>query len=200
MLRVGLTGSIGSGKTAVSSIFAALGVPVIDMDVVAREVVAPGQPGLDLVVQHFGPKFVDSRGHLDRHALRALVFNDTDSRNRLESLLHPLIRSAVQTQLSRLQSPYCVIVIPLLFESEQQDLVDFVVVVDADEDTCIQRICTRDATDADMARKMLGAQADRATRLKGADAIIHNNGSLEDTTRQTKLLHERLTKLSQDRA
>lgn len=197
MLRVGLTGSIGSGKSTVSSAFSHLGIPVIDMDVIARDVVAPGQPGLNLVAEQLGDNYLRSDGTLDRQALRVAIFEQPALRTKLESLLHPLIRQATEKQIAQLNAPYCIIVIPLLFESGQQDLVDFIVVVDADEDVCIQRIVERDAIDAGLARKMLGAQTDRKLRLNGANAVIDNNGSREEIMVQIEHLHRQLLSLAE---
>ncbi|HXH04590.1 MAG TPA: dephospho-CoA kinase [Candidatus Competibacteraceae bacterium] len=199
MLVVGLTGGIGSGKSAVSDAFARLGVPVIDTDVLARELVEPGQPALGEIAATFGADCLGADGRLDRRRLRERVFADDQARRRLEAILHPRIRQAVQQRLVRLvqlQTPYCLLVIPLLVESGMTDLVQRVLVVDVPEELQVARVMQRDRVSAEQARAVLAAQAERAQRLAAADDVLDNSGSraaLEDAVRR---LHQRYLQLA----
>jgi dephospho-CoA kinase len=188
-LRVGLTGGIASGKSTVARLFAALGVPIIDADELAREVVAPGTPLLARVVERFGPRIVAADGTLDRRALRDLVFSDTAARADLESLLHPAIRAAMEERSARAGGTYQLLVIPLLIEQGRTDFVDRVLVVDCDEALQIRRLQARDGSTLEQARAILGAQASRAARLAGADDVIRNDGDLQALRVQVEHLH-----------
>jgi dephospho-CoA kinase len=181
VLRVALTGGIASGKTTVSNLFAALGVPVIDTDVIAREVVAPNQPLLAEIFQVFGTDLRRADGSLDRAALRRHVFADPALRRRLEAITHPAIDAAMQQQLKALpeQTPYALLVIPLLLEAGWQDRIDRVLVVDCPETLQVQRLVARDGVDTDAAWRMVRSQASREARLQAADDVIENDGSLD---------------------
>lgn len=196
MLRVGLTGGIGSGKSTVADLFARHGIPIIDTDKIARDVVRPGQPALDQIVNEFGKDLLDASGNLDRAQLRERVFNDTDSRLRLEAILHPRIRAAVLKELASLQAPYCLIVVPLLIETGFHELIDRVLVVDADEAKQLQRTAARDGVSENAARKILAAQAMREERLAQADDVVRNNGTLEQLAREIERLHAQYLTLS----
>lgn len=190
-LRLGLTGGIASGKSLVASCFARLGVPVIDTDMVAREVVEPGQPALDELVEAFGPAILDGQGRLDRRTLRARVFADPAERHRLEGIVHPRIRARTLELADSAGGPYIVIVVPLLIESGFNQLVDEVIVVDCPEAEQRARLKARDGDDAAQADRMMAAQLGRAARLAAADVIIDNSGSISDTRIQVEQLHER---------
>jgi dephospho-CoA kinase len=179
-LVVGLTGGIASGKTTVSRCFEQLGVPVIDADAVAREVVEPGEPALDAIVEKFGRRVLDEAGRLDRSALRELVFARPRLRRDLEKLLHPEIRRRMEQKIAELQQEYVVLVIPLLFEVEQTDLVDRVLVVDAAESSQVARAMDRDGSTQKQIADIMAAQLSREQRLARADDVIDNQGSLED--------------------
>ena len=179
-LVVGLTGGIASGKTAVSRCFDQLGVPVIDADVVAREVVEPGRPALDAIVEKFGREVLDETGRLDRRMLRELVFADPELRRELEQLLHPEIRRRMKQKIAELHQDYVVLVIPLLLEVEQTNLVDRVLVVDAPERAQISRAMERDGSSEKEIRDIMSAQLPREQRLARADDIIENRGTLRD--------------------
>lgn len=179
-LVVALTGGIASGKTAVSDAFAALGVPVIDTDLIAREVVAPGTPGLAAVVDEFGSSIRGSDGSLDRAALRQLIFADPDARTRLETLLHPRIAAAARRKLDAVTEPYCILVVPLLVESGLFEDADQVLVVDVPESVQLERLMRRDGVDRHQAKAALSAQASRQLRLARADQVIDNRGSLDE--------------------
>ncbi len=189
-LVVGLTGGIASGKTVVSRCFEKLGVPVIDADVVAREVVEPGGAALNAIVKEFGPEVLHDEGRLDRRMLRELVFADPEKRRVLEQLLHPEIRRRIQEQIAELHHDYVVLVIPLLLEVEQTNMVDRVLVVDAPEPTQIARAVERDGSSEKEIRDIMSAQLPREQRLTRADDVIENRGSLQD-------LCERVGKLDQ---
>ena len=129
MLVIGLTGGIGSGKSTIADMFADLGVPIIDMDRIARQIVEPGQPALAQIKQAFGEKIVDVNGHLNRQQLSKIIFDSAEKRHQLEAILHPLIRQETERQLAELKAAYCIVVIPLLLESNQRNLVDRILVV-----------------------------------------------------------------------
>ncbi|MDX1500632.1 MAG: dephospho-CoA kinase [Woeseiaceae bacterium] len=187
-LRIGLTGGIASGKSTVADMFAALGVPVIDTDVIAREVVAPGEPALAEIRAEFGPGVFDVDGGLDRRALRGIVFAYPEKRRRLEAILHPRIRKVTLARAATAGGPYQLIVVPLLTSSSLRDEVDRVLVVDVEEDTQVARLLARDAESEAQARRILAAQASREERLAIADDVIDNNGSLEATEARVREL------------
>ena len=176
--RVGLTGGIASGKSTVADLFSELGIPVIDTDVIAREVVAPGQPALDEICDRFGEHIIDAAGNLDRAAMRQEVFSDENARLDLEAILHPRIGAETRRQAGSADGPYQLIVVPLLTKSPLVRFVDRVLVVDCDEDTQIKRLLARDAETVSQARRILKAQASREERLAVADDVVENNGGL----------------------
>ncbi len=180
---IALTGGIASGKTAVSDRFAALGVPVIDTDLLAREAVAPGRPGLAEIVDAFGVDLLDERQALDRRALRERIFSDADARRRLNAILHPRIeqaaRNAIEQAGSDPQVRYVVLVVPLLVETGLFEDTDRVLVVDVPETVQLERLAGRDGISEDQARAALAAQATREERLAIADDVIDNTGSLQ---------------------
>lgn len=178
-LRIGLTGGIASGKSVVAGLFAARGVPVIDTDRIAREVVEPGQPALARVVEAFGDGVLDEAGRLDRRALRERVFADPGDRRRLEGILHPAIMAELEEQSAAAGGDYQVLVIPLLVEGGRSEAVDRVLVVDCPVETQLERLRARDEETEAGARAMLAAQASREQRLAAADDVIINDGSLE---------------------
>lgn len=177
-LRVGLTGGIASGKSAVARCFAALGVPVLDTDQIARDVVAPGSTGLARVREAFGDDVIDSDGRLDRRRLRDSIFADRALRERLEEILHPLIRAALAERAAAAGGIYQIHVIPLLVENDLQDQVDRVLLVDCAETTQVARLLARDGESEAGARRILAAQASRADRQASADDILLNEGDL----------------------
>ena len=195
MLRVGLTGGIATGKSTVAVLFAQLGAAIVDTDVIAREVVAPGEPGLEAVIAHFGTTILTARGELDRAALRRIVFADAERRRALEAILHPLIRARTLRAFERLDAPYALIVVPLLLETGFAELVDRILVVDCPEAVQHERLMRRDAADAREADAILAAQLDREARLTRADDVIDNGGSLAATRAQVATLHARYVDL-----
>ncbi len=199
MLVIGLTGGIGSGKSAAAEAFARRGVPVIDTDQLARELVQPGQPALEAIVERFGSGCLDGDGRLDRARMRRRVFADPTERRALEAILHPRIRAAVRERLARLDAPYCLVVVPLLVESGMTDMVDRVLVVDVSESVQLRRVMARDEVPADQARAALQAQTDRNARLARADDVLDNGGALGDLEAAVAALHRRYLDLAQRR-
>jgi dephospho-CoA kinase len=195
-LRIALTGGIASGKSLVADSFAALGVPVIDTDVIARQVVEPGEPALAEVVTAFGPGVLGADGRLDRRRLRELIFADATARRRLEAILHPAIRIEMERQSLAADGPYQVLVIPLLTEGGRRDHVDRVLVVDVPESLQVERLITRDSVSREQALASLGAQATRAARLAFADDVIDNTGSAGDLRAKVAALHEQYLRLA----
>ncbi|MGB0514603.1 MAG: dephospho-CoA kinase [Wenzhouxiangellaceae bacterium] len=181
---IALTGGIASGKTAVSNAFAARGAPVVDTDVIAREVVAPGSDGLAQVRAEFGDGVITADGALGRAALRRLIFADDGARSRLETILHPLIEGEARARLSRIEAPYAILVVPLLVESGLFGDADRVLVVDVPESVQIERLTARDGVDRTQAESALAAQVSREQRLRHADDVIDNSGSLEALKRR----------------
>jgi len=192
-LRVALTGGIASGKTTVSDLFAELGVPVIDTDVLARELVQPGSTGLARMVRRFGPEILRPDGHLDRRRMRERIFANPREREALGVILHPAIRQAVSERLEHLDAPYVIIVIPLLVESRQDWQQDRVLLVDSPESLQLGRLIARDNYTPEQAREALEAQASRAQRLAIADDVIHNDGDLAQLRSTVERLHRRYT-------
>ena len=192
MLRIGLTGGIASGKSAAAAVFAELGVPVIDSDVIAREVVAPGSLGLAAIRARFGEGVLQADGQLDRRALRAQVFADPTARRELEALTHPLIRERMAAQSAAAGGPYQIHAIPLLVEGgARRPGIDRVLVIDCPEEIQVQRVMARDRVDEAGARAVLAAQASRAQRLAAADDVIVNDQGLETLREAVVTLHQR---------
>ena len=198
MLVIGLTGGIGSGKSTVAEMFESLGVPIIDMDRIARQIVEPGQPALTQIKQAFGEKIVAASGQLNRQQLSKIIFDSVEKRQQLEAILHPLIRQETARQLAELKSPYCIVVIPLLLESEQRSLVDRVLVVDVPESLQITRTMQRDGISAAQVRKILAAQVGRDSRLNAADDVIDNSAAMEDIRHRVDELDQQYRALSEN--
>lgn len=197
MFTVGLTGGIGSGKSTVADCFAAHGVPVIDTDVIARDLTAPGGAALDAVRAVFGETVMQADGTLDRAALRRRVFADSAARRQLEAILHPLIRQVVGQRLVTLTAPYALIVIPLLVETGgYRDVLNRVLVVDCPEEVQIARVMARSGLAHGEIKAILAAQAGRAERLAVADDIIVNTASLGALRAEVVALHQRYLALA----
>ena len=191
MYVVAITGGIGSGKTTVANQFAALGIEVVDADLIAREVVEPGTPALAAIASHFGPGILDEQGQLDRRALRERIFSDPAAKSWLNALLHPIIRSEMLRQCAAVSSPYCLLVVPLLVENRLTELADRVLVIDVDEATQIERTCRRDGVSREQAQAILASQASRSERLTMADDVLDNQSGTTETIRERILaLHE----------
>lgn len=188
---VGLTGGIGSGKSVAAEIFRTCGVEVVDADALAREVVEPGQPALSDIAAHFGSELLTAQGHLDRAALRKIVFSNPTHKSWLENLLHPLIAELLQRRLSAAQSPYAILESPLLLETEQHKLVDRVIVIDVSEEIQIDRAVRRDGSDEEVIRSIIASQIGRAERIQHADDLVSNEESLEQLREKIEALHRK---------
>lgn len=189
-LRIGLTGGIASGKSTVADLFAERGASIVDTDVIARELVQPGQPALDEIWRTFGDAVIREDGTLDRSALRQIIFADEDARIRLQDILHPRIQQETLRQAAAASGDYVLIVVPLLTDSALRDEVDRILVVDCDEATQIARLLARDAETEAQARRILAAQASREQRLAIADDVIRNDSSLAATAAQVSALDD----------
>ena len=196
MYTVGLTGGIGSGKTAVSDRFEAKGITIVDADLCSRAVVEKGRPALKTIHRHFGDNILTTNGELDRAALRQRIFADPDEKQWLESLLHPLIGEEVLNQLAAADGPYVMLVSPLLIESGQNALCDRVLVVDVPEKLQIERTMQRDANDEAQVRRIMQSQADRQARLAKADDVIENIHGLDYLDQCVDKLHKQYLKLA----
>ena len=198
---VALTGGIASGKSAVASRFVALGVPLIDADQLAHDLVEPGQPALAEIAAAFGSGALDAQGALDRRRMRDRVFADAEARRRLESILHPRIHDAILAAARTCEEPYCVLAIPLFAETQNQYAwVDRVIVTDVPRATQIQRLTARPQIDVALAERIIDAQAKREIRLQLADDVIDNGAPIERLENVVARLHARYLLLAQKRA
>ena len=197
-LHIGLTGGIASGKSTVSGLFAALGVPVIDTDQIARELVAPGTPLLARLIERFGAQLRTPAGELDRRALRERIFAEATDRAALEALMHPAIMGELRARARRAGGTYQIWVIPLLVEHDLGASVDRVLLVDCAEDLQLRRVQIRDGVTLAQARAVLAAQASREARRAAADDVIVNEGDLERVREQVETLHTRYSTLARE--
>lgn len=186
---VALTGGIASGKSAAAEAFQELGARVVDADVVARDLVAPGMPALVEIADTFGAGILATDGTLDRRRLRAIVFADVAARHRLEAILHPRIADEMRMRASATSGTYTLLVVPLLVETGRYEWVDRILVVDVPRALQVQRLVARDGLDREMAEAMLDAQASRAQRLVVADDVIENSGTLASLRAQVRTHH-----------
>ncbi len=193
---VALTGGIAAGKTLVSDIFASLGVAIIDTDLIARQVVEPGEDALGEIAQAFGPQILDRQGGLRRRDLRALIFADPSARKRLEAILHPRIRERARAALAELTTDYCILVIPLLSGRDAFPYIDRILFVDVPRETQIERLMARDQCSRQQAEQALAAQPSRERRLQIADDILNNSGTPEETRQAVTDLHKKYTRLA----
>jgi len=196
---VGLTGGIGSGKSTVANKFSQLGIELVDADVVARQVVAPGTAALAAIFDRFGLTVAQQDGQLNRSALRNIVFTDPSAKQWLDQLLHPLIRTEMLQQLRLATSPYVILVAPLLVENKLDQLVDAVLVVDVAEQTQLQRTTTRDGSAESIVQAIMAAQCSRADRLAHATHVINNDGSAEELSTQVAKLHQVFLRFAEEK-
>lgn len=188
---IGLTGGIGSGKTTVANMFIELGIEAVDADVVAREVVDVATPALNQIAEHFGDQVLHSNGSLNRAQLREIVFHSPEEKNWLNNLLHPLIREEMARQIAQCQSPYCLLIAPLLFENGLDKSVSRTLVIDVPEETQIARTLSRDESDEATIKNIINAQINREDRLAMADDVIDNSGDdLSSIKEQVRKLHQ----------
>jgi dephospho-CoA kinase len=196
ILRIALTGGIGSGKSTVTSIFEQLGVPVIDSDIISRDIVKPGSICLNKIIQEFSKNILTDNGTLDRKKLRSIVFNNNEKRRKLENILHPAIFEEIDNQVNKVDFPYCLIVIPLLTETNMMDNFDRVLVIDVPENVQLQRASQRDNTSIENIEKILKSQSSRQQRLQFADDVIDNNLTLDKLRDEVSDLHKKFIALS----
>lgn len=189
MLKIGLTGGIGSGKSTVCRLFSELGAPVIDADIIARQLVEPDSTALKKLVGQFGKQILNSDDSLNRPYLRDLVFSDKTQKAQLEQIMHPLIYDEIERQIADLNSPYCIVAIPLLLETQQMQRVDRIAVVDCNADTQLLRVVSRDHLKAEQVLNIIASQMPRQQRLSFADDVIDNTCSLAHLAEQVKKLH-----------
>ncbi len=191
LFSVGLTGGIGSGKTTVTNHFASLGITIIDADEVSRSITAPGKPAVTLIAENFGKEILENETTLDRKKLRALVFSNSEKKQQLEQLLHPLIRAKMQQLALNAESNYVIFSIPLLVETNQENLFDRILIVDAPDELRIKWIKQRSGLAQGETEKIMATQATREQRLNIADDVICNDGSLEQLKYQVESLHQK---------
>ncbi|MFM8340667.1 MAG: dephospho-CoA kinase [Methylomonas sp.] len=189
MLKIGLTGGIGSGKSTVCRLFAELGAPIIDADIIARELVKPHAYALNQLVNQFGAEILNSDATLNRAYLRDLVFSDKTKKAQLDQIMHPLIYDEIERQVKGLNSLYCIIAIPLLLETQQMQRVDRIAVVDCNADTQLLRVVNRDHLKPEQVISIIASQMPRQQRLNFASDVIDNSGSAEQLAEQVKRLH-----------
>ena len=199
MLKIGLTGGIGSGKSTVARLFAELNSPVLDADAIAHQLVAKGQPALARIRQTFGSNILNPDGSLNRVALRDLVFSAPEQKQKLESILHPLIYETLQAEMEQLSAPYCIVCIPLLFETHMTHFVDRILVVDCPVETQIERVKHRDQMSMERIESIIANQVSRAIRKSKADDLIDNSNTnlgVSELAEQVKKLHNLYLSLS----
>ena len=193
---VGLTGGIGSGKSAATALFTKHNIDIIDADEVARDVVAIGSEGLQAISEHFGDDILLSDGSLNRPLLREKVFSNSDEKVWLNNLLHPLIRERMIALINESRGPYCILSVPLLVENKLTTMCNHVVVVDCPEEMQLQRALQRDGSSEQTIRSIMDSQATREVRLKAADDVLDNSDSLQHLAKQVDALHSKLSTLS----
>jgi len=196
MLKIGLTGGIGCGKSTVARVFEQLKTPVIDADEIAHQLVAIGQPALAQIQQEFGTDVLNPDGSLNRKKLRELIFSDPEQKQKLESILHPLVYQSIQAELKQLNTPYCIICIPLLFETNMTRLVDRILVVDCSIETQIERIRKRDNMSIERIQSIIDSQVSAAFRKAQANDLIDNSETNDRLAEEVKKLHNFYLSLS----
>ncbi|OAH96719.1 dephospho-CoA kinase [Methylomonas methanica] len=189
MLKIGLTGGIGSGKSTVCGLFAEFGVPIVDADLIARQLVAPGQPALSLIVKSFGSQMLNQDGSLNRAKLRNAVFTDADKKRELDGIMHPLVYAQIAAEVNALTAEYCVIAVPLLLESKNPYAVDRVLLIDCPVDVQIARVIARDKLTRQQVQAIIDSQMSRPERLSKAHDVIENVAGPEQLAEQVKRLH-----------
>lgn len=197
MLVIGLTGGIGSGKSAATAHFENLGITVVDADIASRTVVEPGKPALAAIEEHFGSDVINEDGSLNRAALRVKVFEDAEERRWLEQLTHPLIREEIEQGLKNATSPYAILASPLLVEAGQHKLTQRVLVIDVPEELQLARTMSRDNNSEAQVKAIMAAQTSRQARRGFADDIIVNDGTLEQLQVEVEKLHQQYLTLAQ---
>ena len=190
MLKIGLTGGIGSGKSLAGSLFSELGIMTIDADRVAQQITSPGTAFFSSILSHFGPEFLTEDHHLDRRKLRDIIFNEPNERQWLEDLLHPAIRATLNEQITIANSPYIIAIIPLLTRTSKLNFIDRTLLIDASQELQLERAMQRDNMTKEQALKIINAQSSRQEKLAIADDIITNNDNLADLKHKVLEMHK----------
>ena len=192
---VGLTGGIGSGKSAAANFFVELGVDLIDADNLAKNVLNKNSKGYELFINEFGEQYLDNDKNIDRDLLRKTIFNDSDKKNKLENIIHPQVRSGIEEFIKSSKSDYCIVVVPLIYETRSSSYYDRILVIDCDEEIQINRSAIRDNTENKEIKKIISKQASREERLSIADDVILNNRTLDSLKEEVIKLHKKYIKM-----
>jgi len=192
---VGLTGGIGSGKSAAANFFVELGVDLIDADDLAKNVLNKNSKGYELFINEFGEQYLDNDKNIDRDLLRKTIFNDSDKKNKLENIIHPQVRSGIEEFIKTSKSDYCIVVVPLIYETRSSSYYDRILVIDCDEEIQINRSAIRDNTENKEIKKIISKQASREERLSIADDVILNNRTLDSLKEEVIKLHKKYIKM-----
>ena len=192
---VGLTGGIGSGKSAAANFFIELGVDLIDADDLAKNVLNKNSKGYELFINEFGEQYLDNDKNIDRGLLRKTIFNDSDKKNKLENIIHPQVRSGIEEFIKTSKSDYCIVVVPLIYETRSSSYYDRILVIDCDEEIQINRSAIRDNTENKEIKKIISKQASREERLSIADDVILNNRTLDSLKEEVIKLHKKYIKM-----
>ena len=196
VLTIALTGGIGSGKTSIASIFKSLGVPIIDSDTISKEIILPGKPCFKDIVNEFGEEILTNKGTIDRYKLRDIIFNNDKARIKLENIIHPVVFENIDTEISFINYPYCLVIIPLLIETKSTEKFDRILVIDALESLQFERIVKRDDISPILIKKIIKTQAKRKERLRYANDIIVNNDTIMNLNKSINTLHKKYLGLS----
>ena len=188
---IGLTGGIGSGKSAAAALFEDIGVDLIDADDLARDSLSINSEGYKLFIEEFGDKYLDENKNINRELIRKLIFNDSDAKSKLENIIHPIVRSGIETFIRNTKSNYCIIVVPLIFETNSSKIYDRILVIDCDVDVQISRTSKRDNQTKSDIENIVNEQATRGQRLSIADDVIVNNGSLDLLRNEVLKIHKK---------
>lgn len=199
VLTIALTGGIGSGKTSIASIFKSLGVPIIDSDTISKEIILPGKPCFKDIVNEFGEEILTNKGTIDRYKLRDIIFNNDKARIKLENIIHPVVFKNIDTEISLINYPYCLVIIPLLIETKSVKYFDKVLLVDTLENIQFERVTKRDSISPTLLRKIIKTQVTRSERLKYADDIIENNNEIGNLNEYINILHKKYLTLSKEK-
>ena len=192
---VGLTGGIGSGKSAAANFFVELGVDLIDADDLAKNVLNKNSKGYELFINEFGEQYLDNDKNIDRDLLRKTIFNDSNKKNKLENIIHPQVRSGIEEFIRTSKSDYCIVVVPLIYETRSFSYYDRILVIDCDEEIQINRSAIRDNTENKEIKKIISKQASREERLSIADDVILNNRTLDSLKEEVIKLHKKYIKM-----
>ena len=196
VLTIALTGGIGSGKTSIASIFKSLGVPIIDSDTISKEIILPGKLCFKDIVNEFGEEILTNKGTIDRYKLRDIIFNNDKARIKLENIIHPVVFKNIDTEISLINYPYCLVIIPLLIETKSTEKFDRILVIDALESLQFERIVKRDDISPILIKKIIKTQAKRKERLRYANDIIVNNDTIMNLNKSINTLHKKYLGLS----